>query len=200
MERRHNLQKKNQHLVELWQLAKSGDKQAFCQLAESQRPILINYATSFTKDRELSKDLIQDLFLNIWENRQSLNINVVTIYLLQALRNRLLDHLRIRDRVTELEEDDAFFVDDFVIESNLIEEEHFSQTRQSIRQALAQLPLRQQEVLFLKFYQGLDLERIAEVMSISRQSVANHQHRALNSLKTLLVRYALPFFILYLIF
>lgn len=181
--------RKNQVLLELWHRSRAGDKAAFCQLTESQRPILLNYAGNFTRDRELAKDLVQDLFLGIWESRHSLDLQVITIYLLRALRNRLLDHLRTESRFTDVGEEEGI-PDDFLIENHLILTEDQSDTRTRLREAIARLPRRQQEVLFLRFYQGMDNDRIAEVMEINRQSVANHLYKALQALKAVFVRYA----------
>lgn len=67
----------------------------------------------------------------------------------------------------------------------MISGETYSQNEQRLRQAIALLPKRQQEVLFLKFYQGLEHEQISDLMDINRQSVANHLHKAIITLRTL---------------
>lgn len=174
--------------LDLWQKARFGDKEAFCQLCENHYKILFNYATSFTKDRELIKDQIQDLFLHLWEQRNTINeIRVITIYLIKALRNNLLQHLRrnqwniLNDNFTE----DLNFFEEINAETNLISHEIYSQNEQRIRQAIALLPKRQQEVLFLKFYQGLDHQQIADLMDINKQSVSNLLQKALITLRTL---------------
>ncbi|MFD1818979.1 RNA polymerase sigma-70 factor, ECF subfamily [Pseudarcicella hirudinis] len=174
--------------LDLWQKARFGDKEAFCQLCENHYKILFNYATSFTKDRELIKDQIQDLFLYLWEQRNTINeIRVITIYLIKALRNNLLQHLRrnqwniLNDNFTE----DLNFFEEMNAETSLISHEIYSQNEQRIRQAIALLPKRQQEVLFLKFYQGLDHQQIADLMDINKQSVSNLLQKALITLRTL---------------
>lgn len=108
---------------------------------------------------------------------------------MRALRNRLLDHLRVESRFTDVEGEETI-PDDFLIETHLILSEDQSDTRTRLREAISQLPRRQQEVLFLRFYQGMDNDRIADVMEINRQSVANHLYKALQALKALFVRYA----------
>ncbi|MGX7687893.1 RNA polymerase sigma factor [Flectobacillus roseus] len=71
------------------------------------------------------------------------------------------------------------------------------ENEQTIRDAISQLPKRQQEVIFLKYYKGLSNEEIASIMNIEKQTVANFLHRSLTSLKRNLVMLAefliLPF-------
>jgi len=178
----------NEINLNLWQKAKVENKEAFCQLCENHYKILFNYATSFTKDRELIKDLIQDLFLHLWEHRNTISeIRVITIYLIKSLRNNLLQHLKRNqwslpnDNFSE----DLIFFEDVNAETNLISLEIYSQNEQRIRQAIALLPKRQQEILFLKFYQGLDHQQIADLMDINKQSVSNLLQKALITLRTL---------------
>ena len=91
--------------TQLWLAFKSGDSEALGQLASEHYRVLYNYATKFTKDRELIKDCIQDLFLYLWDQRENLHSSpFVTIYLLKSLKHNLFKKLNQEKMKKELVE------------------------------------------------------------------------------------------------
>ncbi|MBB6004128.1 RNA polymerase sigma factor [Arcicella rosea] len=174
-------------LAQLWIRFRSGDGDAFDSIAALRYRELYNYATRFTKDTELVKDCIQDLFLELWSRRENLVENpYVTVYLIKSLRNNLLRKLKIQKRLgnsVDIQDDTYAFTDGLTVESEWIAEEFLHESEQTIRQAIAQLPKRQQEVIFLKYYEGLSNEEIASIMDIEKQTVANFLYRSLTQLK-----------------
>eukprot|EP01137_Pigoraptor_chileana_P029006 Opistho-2@13620 len=180
------LSKSNDFYLELWNQARLGSREAYAQLCESHYRTLFNYGLNLTKDRELVKDVIQDLFLYLWEKRNVIGENnVMTIYLIRATRNNLISQLRknqwnvLYDNFDSEDE----LTDEQTIESSLIEYERYSQNEQRMRKAIELLPKRQREVLFLKFYQGVSNTDIANLMNINNQSVSNHLQKALITLR-----------------
>ncbi|PMD95338.1 hypothetical protein BWI97_15055 [Siphonobacter sp. BAB-5405] len=171
---------------ELWLRFKTGDAEALGVLARSHFRLLFNYGLQFTKDREFIKDGIQDLFLELWSRREGLRESpFVTIYLLKALRNNLLRKLRQDKWLLEAESVESQDVSDWLTpESQTIQWEVSQENQDRLKAALAQLSPRQQEIIFLRFYEGLSAEEITEVMKINPQSVYNLLHSALKQLKT----------------
>lgn len=177
-----------QLMAQLWTRFRADDEKAFDQLVEARYRVLFNYATRFTKDRDLIKDCVQDLFLELWNRRKAIvDTPYVTIYLIKALRNNLLRKLRReRNWAIAVEEDsdlDRHSIDELTIEATWVAEEIQVSTEQNLRQAVAQLPKRQQEVVFLKFYEGLSNDDIAQVMEVEKQTVANFLYRAMSQLR-----------------
>jgi RNA polymerase sigma factor (sigma-70 family) len=174
----------NERFVILWQRSVAGDKEAFCQLVEAHYKVLFNYGATFTSDRELIKDTLQDLFIHLWEKRETLRIQYLTMYLLRSIRNNLFQSFRgtpLDSVAIDQEVHDR--ADEFTIENSLIFQEADSEKKQKIKKAIATLPRRQKEVIFLKFYQGCDNEQIADLMQVNRQSVANLLHKAILHLR-----------------
>ncbi|MCE7073253.1 sigma-70 family RNA polymerase sigma factor [Dyadobacter sp. CY327] len=175
------------HLADLWNRFRQHDEQAFDELANRRYRLLFNYATKFTKDTELIKDCIQDLFLELWYRRTRLtDTSYVTVYLICALRNNLLRKLKLNNRLddsADITVSCEAFTDNLTVETMLISSESMSQKEREIRSAINRLPARQQEVIFLKFYEGLSNDEIAKVMEIERQTVSNFIYRAISQLK-----------------
>jgi RNA polymerase sigma-70 factor (ECF subfamily) len=176
----------NDYLLALWHKAKAGDKAAFCQLADAQYRPLFAYATNFTDDREFIKDSIQDVFIRIWEKRATISIQFVSIYLFKSLRNELLQSFRrSKQPLASLYNQEVSQLSDWqTVETEIEQSEADSESHDRVRRAIDGLPKRQQEVVFLKFYKGMENDQIAELMDINRQSVANLLYKALCALKS----------------
>ncbi|MEA5402750.1 MULTISPECIES: RNA polymerase sigma factor [Arcicella] len=174
-------------LSRLWLHFKNGSGEAFDQIFLMRYKELYNYATRFTKDKELIKDCLQDLFLELWSHRERLlpENPYVTIYLIKAFKNNLFRKLKIEKRLGNVIDIDdyATLTDGESIESEWIAEEFLQENEKTIRQAIKQLPKRQQEVIYLKYYKGFSNEEIASIMDIERQTVANFLHRSILNLK-----------------
>ncbi|WP_338868705.1 sigma-70 family RNA polymerase sigma factor [Spirosoma sp. SC4-14] len=169
---------------QLWQQFREGDTVALGLLAKKYYQTLFRYATKFTKDTTLIEDAIQDIFLNLWEHRTHLNDTFfVKFYLLKTLRHHFIKQhqkpLPISERLTSW-----FDVsDDNGAESRIIDEESWQLTRQQLTTRMADLSKRQQEALYLRYYENLTYEQIAQTMGINSQSVANLLQNSLKRLR-----------------
>lgn len=160
---------------------------AFCQLGEDHYASLFAYAQNYTRDKELIKDTIQDLYLHLWENRRNVHIEQVTMYLLRSIRNNILHTYRKGEFHTDLPHADWFpDAEGNTIESEIISTEVSATNHSRLEKAILDLPVRQREVIFLKYYQGLENDQIASLININRQSVANLLCKALTKLRRII--------------
>ncbi|GAB3923985.1 RNA polymerase sigma factor [Larkinella terrae] len=170
---------------ELWQRFKAGDELAFGELAQVHYRGLYNYGLRLTADSELVWDTIQDLLLDLWDHRTTVGDAVfVKAYLLKSLRYKLL---KTRSGPTAVDIDESAptqlpFADS--IEQQIIADESQTEQTRLLHQLMASLSKRQQEVLYLRFYQNLDNHEIAQIMGLERQSVANLLYRTFKELRS----------------
>lgn len=172
----------------LWNEFRSGHADAFGELIRIHYQDLFHYGTRFTRDEELVKDCIQDLFLELWTNRLTISsTSFVKYYLLKSLRRRLGRKIGRSRQVTAWDElhFESLFNGAPSVETSIIREEWLADLARKMRKALAGLSRRQQEVIYLRFYVDADIEEIAEIMTLNRQSVYNLLHDALKKLKKL---------------
>ncbi|MBN9384555.1 MAG: sigma-70 family RNA polymerase sigma factor [Chitinophagaceae bacterium] len=161
------------------------DTEGLALLMDKYYRDLFHYASKFTRDEGLARDCIQEVFISLWERRKTATaILSPRHYLLRAIKNKVLKALYKKDRVPFDLPDEYDFFQEFNIEQVIIEKQLSEEKAQKLRQALSSLSKRQQEVIYLKFYQHLDHGQIAEQMDISRQSVYNLIHESLQKLRS----------------
>jgi RNA polymerase sigma factor (sigma-70 family) len=164
------------------------DEQALAALMKLYYADLYNYASRFTMDSGLIKDCIQEVFISLWQRRETAGtILSPKYYFIRAIKNKVLKSLHKLKRKNvsgELQEDYDFF-HEFSIERVIIEKQISEEKADKLRKTLALLSKRQKEIIYLKYYQYLDHGQIAELMNISRQSVYNLLHEAIFKLRGL---------------
>ncbi|MGV3600321.1 MAG: RNA polymerase sigma factor [Dyadobacter fermentans] len=187
----------------LWQDFLAGEVRAFERLMSDNFRLLFRYGSKFSKDREMVKDSIQDLFLILWEKRANLNPDAaVKPYLMASLRR--LMHRQVASRTwvggEVLQDEDDFFEIEFSVEETYIANEATAVRTRQLQQMLNALPRRQKEVVYLKFFQELSREQIAEVMAVSPQTVSNMLQIAIRHLKAHWKAEFVVFFLLHFLF
>ncbi|WP_165940162.1 RNA polymerase sigma factor [Dyadobacter psychrotolerans] len=167
-----------------WQQVCAGDKAAFGEIAELNYTALHHYGTRFTSDRDMIKDCIQDLFLEVWEKREKLDY-VISIkpYLFQSLRNNLIRRIKKQSVFSDISENGDFPEDGLSAESNWILSETDQLTSNRLKNGIELLPKRQREALYLKYYENLSYDEIGEVMGLQRQAVANYLQYGIQKLR-----------------
>ena len=166
--------------LELWQLLKNGDRTAFKKIYADHVQALYKYGLRFCKDAALVEDCIHDLFVEIWNKRTTIgNTDSIIRYLLVSLRRKIYRQTKTKNKV-ELndqllpKEDDSF---------NWPADDHLEDRKIEVQAAIKLLTPNQQEVIYLKYFQGLDYEEISEVLGMKYQSVRNLVHRAMTKLR-----------------
>lgn len=165
------------------------DEQALTAIMHHNYADLYNYGARFTADDGLVRDCIQEVFISLWQRRE----NVTTIlspkyYLLRAVKNKVLKSLhknKTRADGMYIQGNEYDFVLEFSVEKFIIDKQVSDEKAAALRRTLERLSKRQQEVIYLKFYQHLDHAQIAELMNISRQSVYNLIHESIQKLRAL---------------
>ncbi|MCC5928751.1 MAG: sigma-70 family RNA polymerase sigma factor [Cyclobacteriaceae bacterium] len=168
----------------------------FVQLYKGMYKKLLSYGIKICPDDEVVRDCIHEIFLDIWTNRQKYeNLKNIEIYLLKVVRNRLIDHYRsirkfLDHDIQKLEyagSENRIPVNFSISQEDIIiQDEDQQHLTQKIANLLNQLTDRQREIIFLKFYNGLNDKQISEITGLQNQSVRNKAHQALTKMKKML--------------
>ena len=166
----------------LWQDFQAGDRLAFEALYQHHIQLLIAYGRNITTDRNLIQDCIQDLFVELWESRQTIAYpQSVRYYLLKALRYKIVRQIRIHQ--PDILEESRFPVEYDNAESRWLLSETSDRNSQQLNLALGQLPKRQKEAIYLRYFEELSNEEVAQVMGVNYQSACKFIYTALKNLR-----------------
>jgi RNA polymerase sigma factor (sigma-70 family) len=168
----------------LWNYFRSGDEDAYTELASRYYRTLIQYGQRFTANLQLVEDTLQDLLVHLWLHRDSINDTPsVKFYLIKSFRHRMLKTIRpLRGEVELTDRFDDLYAE-FSGEDFMIQQETAHAFEKELKNVVEQLPTRQQEVIYLRFFQNLQPEEIGGLLSINPQSVSNIIQRALQNLR-----------------
>ena len=174
---------------------RQGDRVAFERLFYKHHQALFQFALSMIRSRENASDIIQDVFLKIWRNRQNWYIKVdVNVYLFQAVRNQCLNFLQSHKARHQLEKrflDELQTVPEWVPEDAELDEKKSYQIKQ-IWQIVESMPEKRRMVFHLHKKHGLSYQEIAQVCDISVRTVENHVAQSLQYIRAELEQIQLP--------
>jgi len=167
---------------EILRRVSEGDQRSFTLLFDLYYQNLGIYIYKITESREITEEIIQDVFIKIWEKRDELtSIDSFKAYLFVLSKNKTLDYLRkiAKARVRQLALQQEIEEDSYEID-NLSPLEEYSLI---IEETVSQLPPQQQKVYHLSRHEKLKYEEIAVQMGISKETVKKHMKLALVFLK-----------------
>lgn len=174
---------------ELIQLLVEGDERAFRELFNRYADNIYGVAMAYIKLPAVAEELVQDVFVKIWLNRQKLSeVQRFNDYLFIVARNYILNYLRKHKRDQQFRQQLLHhFSDQAITPEN---EFLLKESTQLINQAVAALPPQQQLVYQLRRKQDLSLDEIAAQLNISRNTARNHLNQALKQIKQYLANHS----------
>ena len=172
----------------VWASLKQGDRKAIDYVFEKYIRILYSYGAKIENDSALVEDCIQDIFIELWQRRENLSqTDNIKFYLLKALRRRIVRKLSMEGREHRHQALAADYADHFYasFESSLIQLQNTSEQQHQLSKGLEKLSDRQREAVYLKFYEKMTYEQLAEVLDIDLKSTYKLIGKAIDSLRKL---------------
>lgn len=161
---------------------RKGDKKVFEELFHQYYPGMCSYAESLVKQSEVAEEIVQDVFFNIWKNREKLTIiKGWQGYLYRSVFNHSMMHLRKAKRELSLDEEWAGKY--LEADEHPSEEMDAQELDAALVFALQALPVRTREIFHLSRFEGLKYREIAERLSISVKTVEANMGKALRAMR-----------------
>jgi RNA polymerase sigma-70 factor (family 1) len=158
-----------------------GDEAAFAQLFHTYRNRLGAFVMQLTGSRPMAEELVQEIFIRIWEKREKLSqVEHFHPYLYAVARNYSLSFLKKLGREMARKQAWEHSVADIPDQEDDAAIKNF---RRIIDQAISELPAQRQKVYLLSRDEGLRQAEIAERMAISLETVKKHMVLALRSIR-----------------
>jgi len=164
----------------------SGDYNAFRELFTNHYRSLCNYAMRVVVTREIAEEVVSDVFVKLWKNREQIEVHTsFQAYIYRAVRNQALDYLKLRiHRQYERESLDS-------VQWNTMHADHFSPVDElsfneffdHVEGCIQALPRQCQIIFRLSREEGLRYRDIAKKLEISVKTVETQMSRALKVLR-----------------
>lgn len=173
----------------------TGDERAFRKLFDLYKERFYAVVLKMTNSDEVAKDIVQDIFMNIWGKRESLvDIENPSSYFFTAVYRKVYHHYR----KIALEKKLLQIVPSVNETVNTTDEMVLAHESESlISQAIAKLPPQQQLVFKLSKQEGLSREKIAHQLHISPNTVKNHLADAIKFIRVVLRNSTFGFLIIF---
>ena len=169
----------------------SGDKKVFRLMFDTYYHPLLRFAFRYVKAEAIAEELVQNIFLWIWENRHEWNVNgKLKTYLFRAIKYKAMDYGR-QERTRRQYIDQFSEEEEREFKTDLdVQEQKESKFIQVVQETIEELPERPRMIYKLSRLEGLTYSEIAEVLEISPKTVEAHMSRALSFLRERLAKYA----------
>lgn len=168
--------------IQLWasRISRS-DREAFDVLFRSFYAQLVHFACNYTKNKPDACDVVQDVFIKIWENRQEIDSQFsLKGYLYKMVRNMALNKVRnYSNKMVDLDLNG----NEHHLTGQVEQETESGRLLDNVRTWIGELPERRREAFELSRFDGLDHEEIALIMEVSVNTVNNHIVSALKYLR-----------------
>lgn len=168
--------------AELAARLKEGDELAYTEIFERYTRILLRHAYRLLADHDEAHDVVQDVFMQLWQRRETLEVkSSLSAYLYVAVKNRifkLLSHQKVVLRYSES-------ISNFMVQGyNLIEDQLLEKELAAIiEKEIAALPSKMREVFLLNKKEELSYKEIAERLNITDQTAKQQVYKAMKILK-----------------
>lgn len=169
-----------------WKEMIEGNKDAFFHIYGQNYKYLFSYGFSICADKELTKDCIQSLFLEIWDrkNTNTKEVQNVRSYLCTWLRRKISNELNKEARknipegyASSLEPSQKSY------EELLVAFQESEEQKEKLRNALSNLTKKQLEIIRMKFFENLSYDDISQKTSLSTRTVYNVVYEAITRLR-----------------
>lgn len=160
------------------------NKEAFSLLFQKYYTDLVLFCGNFVRDKSSCEDIVQSIFLKLWNDRKNIRIETsLKSYLLRAVRNSCFDEFRHLEIVRQYESDpDHSVLDSYDTENYIL----YSDLSAHLQQALDQLPAAYREAFEMNRFEGLKYREIAVRLNVSERTVEVRVGKALEMLRKLL--------------
>lgn len=162
-------------------LLKEDNQRAYTEIFERYSKILVNHAYKILGDRDQANDVVQDVFLAIWNKRNEIVLTgSFSSYLYKATKNRILNHIAHEKVVSSYADSISDFIEnDYVLADSGLREKELEAI---IAKEIDQLPEKMREVFLLRKVEELSYEEIALQLNITDKTA---KQQVYNSLKIL---------------
>lgn len=172
----------NNSETELMQRIANGDERAFEQLFRAYYARLVVFARRFIADSDSAQNIVQSVFVKMWEKREKLQITNPAPYLMVAVRNHCFNELKQQKILVSIEEKMGNIFNR--PEENMPERD----VVEKVQEVISEMPPQRQRIFRMNRFEGLKYKEIAVMLGLSVKTVEAQMGKALQFLRENLPR------------
>ncbi|MGN6439793.1 MAG: RNA polymerase sigma factor [Agriterribacter sp.] len=166
-----------------------GDREAFRSLYDNYRDKLFYYTLHLTHTKQLAEDILQEVFIKVWTDRERMrDVRSFDAWLFTLAKHKMINGFRRMSMehsiLAEMKKELADQID------STTQTIDYNETNRALQTAIEQLPAQQKIVYRLRREQGLKNDEIADQLNISPLTVKKHISQASRAIRTLLEKQA----------
>lgn len=166
---------------EIRKLIRNDDPYALTLIYDLLGQKLFGYAVGLVNSKPDAEDIVQDLFIKIAEQRNKIaRAGNISAYIFRMASNLVMDCLRKRQKEKKM----LFEGDFLLVKAGNGNREEYEKDLSRLQLAVAGLPPEQKDVVFMKYFQGMTLDEIADLRDVSINTVASRSRYGLEKLRT----------------
>ena len=165
--------------LELFELMVEDNVLAFEEIYNRYTKDMFLFAFNIFRNRQVCEDIVQNVFVDLWSKRKSVNIVRLKPYLLQSVRYQVFKHMRDQ-KVSKV---DLARLDMIDMSLNISQSLEYIEMKEIIDVKVSELPERCRHIFVLSRYQGKSNKEIAIELGISNQAVKNQISKALKFIR-----------------
>lgn len=147
---------------------------------------LCNFAFRIVKRQDVAEDVVQEVFIHLWQKRKSINLSgSIKNYLFQSTRNKGIEFLRRNKLESDYVESELHLKKS---DYNIEDDSSNYMLKEQLKRSIRQLPPKCQQIFVLSKMNGLTYGEIAEELNLSVKTVENQIGRALKLLRVMLTK------------
>ncbi|REA60934.1 RNA polymerase sigma-70 factor [Dyadobacter luteus] len=166
---------------ELIDLLREGDENAFQEIYRRYWHKLYMVAARKAELEEDAEEIVQDIFVDLWERRGQVEIVELNKFLFSAVKYKVLNHIRSKMIRQEYSRETVRILGEK--HSSTEEELALADLRQALKYGMAQLPLKSQEIFRLNRLEGLSVKEIAARLHIPERTIEYHITQSIRTMR-----------------
>ncbi len=180
-ENRLEVKDSDEYHIRLVGLLAVGSEEAFEEIYDLFWDKLLKFVQSKIKSRESAEEIIQEIFIDLWEKRETQQIRHLSGYLFRVARNKVLDALRAQ--IVRDQHRDYFFQQNNHKDSGTEASLAFQDLSDAIHISLARMPEKTREIFHMNRFEFLTVREISTRLQLSERTVEYHIAHALRTLR-----------------
>lgn len=178
---------------ELLEAIRNDDEKAFRELFRRYWRKVRDMAYARVRSKDVTEEIVQDLFVSLWNKRASLSVNNLPAYLFTSVKHRVLNYVEsqlVRKKHWE------YYKKFIPLQENSTQQVvEFSELMEAIEDGIGHLPEKSKKVFRLNRLEGRSIPEIADILNLSEKAIQYHLTKSLKKLRLHLKDYILTIYL-----